>query len=110
MKLFTFSLFVIAVIFTIGCNAENPVCTTNFCAIGEIFPRSELENGQAFSEVDIDDSVIFATLVGGTTPVETNPVVQTTDTNDVTIADIVADVASNGVNSSYKDQTVTISW
>ena len=69
MRFFTFSLFVIAVIFTLGCSAENPICTTNFCAIGEVFPRSELEDGQAFSEVDIDDSMIFARLVGGTTPV-----------------------------------------
>ena len=118
MKLFTFSLFVIAVIFSFGCNAENPICSTNFCAIGEVFPRSELEDGQAFSEVDIDDSVIFATLVGTTpvetTPVETTPVetpvadVETPVADSVTLADIVNDVAINGVNSVYKGQTVTI--
>ena len=55
----------------LGCSAENPICSTNFCAIGEVFPRSELEEGQAFSEVDIDDSVIFATLVG--TPIPDQP-------------------------------------
>ena len=74
MKLFTFSLIVIAIVSILGCNAENPVCTTNFCAIGEVFPRSELEDGVDFSEVDIDDSVIFATLVGAPTPFETQPV------------------------------------
>ena len=101
MKPFTFSLFVIAVIFTIGCNAENPVCTTNFCAIGEVFPRSELEDGQAFSEVDIDDSVIFATLIGGT-PIEATPIQPDT----TTFANIVADAAAGGTR--YVGQTVTI--
>ena len=38
-------------ILTIGCNAENPICTDNFCAIGEVFPRSELDTAD-FSEVD----------------------------------------------------------
>ena len=76
MKFFAFSLIIIAVVFMFGCSAENPICTTNFCAVGEVFPRSELEDGQAFSEVDIDDSVIFATLVGGTRPVEATPQTQ----------------------------------
>ena len=92
MRFYIFLLIVIAVIFTLGCSAENPVCTTNFCAIGEVFPRSELEDGQAFSEVDIDDSVIFATLVGGTTPVP----VKTPHPSTVGIDMIVADVANKG--------------
>lgn len=101
MRFFTFSLFVIAVIFTIGCNAENPVCTTNFCAVGEIFPRSELQDGQAFSEVDIDDSVIFATLVG-VTPIEATPIQPDT----TTFANIVADAAAGG--TKYIGTTVTV--
>ena len=107
MKLFAFSLFVIAVIFSFGCNAENPICSTNFCAVGEVFPRSELEDGQAFSEVDIDDSVIFATLVG-TTPVETQPVEPTpvVATPAVDLTDIVANVAVGG--TKYVGKTVTI--
>ena len=76
MRLFTFSLFIIVVISMLGCSAENPICSTNFCAVGEVFPRSELEDGQAFSEADIDDTVIFATLVGGTRPVEATPQTQ----------------------------------
>ena len=44
MRLFTFSLIVIAVVFMLGCSAENPVCSTNFCAVGEIFSRSELND------------------------------------------------------------------
>lgn len=110
MKFYTFSLILIAIlIFSIGCNTENPICSTNFCAIGEVFPRSELEAGQAFSEVDIDDSVIFATLIGGVTPVDTTPVETDVDKAPaVTLANIVNDVAVNGINSTYKEQTVTI--
>ena len=107
MRLLTFSLIVIAVVFTLGCSAENPICSTNFCAMGEVFPRSELEAGTEFSEVDIDDSVILATLVGGATSVETTPV-ETIADDAVTLADIVNDVAVNGVNSTYKGQTVKI--
>ena len=88
----------------IGCSAENPICSTNFCAVGEVFPRSELEDGQAFSEVDIDDSVIFATLVG-TTPVETTPA-ETPVTDSISFDDIVTDAAAGG--TKYVGQTVTI--
>ena len=105
MKLLAFSLFVITAVFTLGCNAENPVCTTNFCAVGEIFPRSELEEGQAFSEVDIDDSVIFAILVTGTTPVETAPA-ETTGGDSVSLDAIVADVAAG--STTYVGETLTI--
>jgi len=99
MRFFTFSLFVIAVIFTLSCSAENPICTTNFCAVGEVFPRSELEDGQAFSEVDIDDSVIFATLAGGTTPVKTTPPTLPPGVESVELSTIVGDVAAG--NTSY---------
>ena len=70
-------LFAIIVAFA-GCEAQNPVCTDNFCFVGEAFPRSELEDGQEFSEIDIDDSVILATLIGTVTPVEPTPVVKET--------------------------------
>ena len=99
MRFFTFSLFVIVVIFTLGCSAENPVCSTNFCAVGEVFPRSALEDGQAFSEVDIDDSIIFATLTG-TVP---------KPTSTVTFADIVADVAAGSRTYVGKIVSVTAS-
>ncbi len=101
MKRFPFLLLVIAVVFKLGCNAENPVCTTNFCAVGEIFPRSELEDGQAFSEVDIDDSVIFATLAG-TMPTSVEP----EPTSTVTFADVVADVAAG--SRTYVGKTVSV--
>ena len=57
-------LAMIVVIF--GCQAENPVCSENFCVLGEIFPRSDLEDSEytEFSEVDVDDSRIIAVLAG----------------------------------------------
>ena len=61
-------------IFTFGCNTENPLCTDNYCVEGEIYPRSELVGD--FSLLAVDDSVIFATLVTGTQPVEVNPQTQ----------------------------------
>ena len=115
MKNFLQSLSIVSsiltlLIFTIGCNAENPICTTNFCAIGEVFPRSELDTAN-FSEVDIDDSVIFATLVGVPTPVETIPPdpIQTapnTPVDSVALSDIVRNVANGG--KKYIGETVTI--
>ena len=94
-------------IFTFGCNTENPLCTDNYCVEGEIYPRSELVGD--FSPLAVDDSVIFATLVGGVTPVETvetpvNPV-QTPVGDSVSLADIVSDVASGGTR--YSNKTVT---
>ena len=94
-------------IFAIGCNAENPICTDNFCAIGEVFPRSELDTAD-FSEVDIDDSVIFATLVGVPQPVETAPIepdMQTMPADSVVFADVVRNVANDG--TKYASKTIT---
>ena len=101
-------LLAIAVLLT-GCEAENPVCTDNFCFVGEAFLRSDLDTEQPFSEIDVDDSVIFATLTTGTipTPVET-PAVETTPQTDTTLSEIVADVAANGENSAWIGQTVTV--
>ena len=91
----------------IGCDAQNPVCTDNFCVVGEVFQRSELDANQEFSEVDVDDSVILATLLG-TTPVETTPVETEPTTDDaVSLATVVADVAAGGVRYSGKIITIT---
>ena len=107
MRLFTLSLFIIVVISMLGCSAENPICSTNFCAIGEVFPRSELEEGQAFSEVDIDDSVIFATLVGTPIPDQpTTPATQEIEPESITVAAIVSDVAAGSTH--YTNKVVTI--
>ena len=100
---FTFAISaVISCLALTGCDAQNPVCTDNFCFVGEAFPRSELEAGQEFSEVDIDDSAIFAALVGIPEPVET-PVNGTQ-----TFADILTSVQAMGADSPYHGKTVTI--
>ena len=93
-------LLLLSTPFVFGCSAENPICSTNFCAIGEVFPRAELGDRE-FSEVDIDDSVIFATLVG--TPLPTK---QPTEPDTTTLAAIVADVAKGG--TQYTNKIVTI--
>ena len=41
MRFFTFSLFVIAVVFSLGCSTENPLCSTNYCVVGEIFEKED---------------------------------------------------------------------
>ena len=108
MKITVFSLIItVILIFSIGCNAENPVCSTNFCAIGEVFPRSELDDNQPYSEVDIDDSVIFATLIGGTRAVETiQPPAKPTPADSVTLADIVENTANS--DSDYEGHVHTL--
>ena len=103
-----FAFFVCCIAFA-GCSTENPICSTNFCAVGEVFPRSDLSDDQLFSEVDVDDSVIFATLIGGT-PVVTVPVEpdrQTTPADSATLAGIVNDVSAGGTRYSNKIVTIT---
>ena len=92
-------------IFTIGCNTENPLCTDNYCVEGQIYPRSELDGD--FSLLAVDDSVILATFAGVTpaTPIEIAP---EPATNQVSVANIVSDVVANGVDSEYVGQTVTL--
>ena len=104
MKILTFLLFVIAVVFTLGCSTENPLCTDNFCVEGEIYAKSELAEGQAYGDLPINDTVIFAAIVSGATPVET--AAETPVVGSVSFADIVADAATGG--SKYVGQTVTI--
>jgi hypothetical protein len=106
MKLFTFSLIAVAVVLTLGCETRNPICSENFCVVGEVFPRSKLDTA-VFSEVAVDDTRILAILTGitpVTPPVET-PV---DDPVSVSMETIVADVTANGSNSEYKEKTVTL--
>lgn len=91
-----------------GCETQNPICSDNFCVVGEVFPRSELEAGQEFSEVDVDDSRILAVLVGTPQVVDAQP--RTPHTNGTqTFANIISDVENKGVNSAYNGQTATVS-
>lgn len=99
MKLFTFLLFVIAVIFTLGCSTENPLCTDNYCVEGEIYPRSWLHQDEKFDEVSVDDTAVLNAIVG-TTPAP--PAL----TNTPTLSEIVAHVAAGG--RDCLEQTYTI--
>jgi hypothetical protein len=82
-----------------GCEAENPICSENFCVVGEVFPRSEIGDRE-FSEVDVNDSQILAVLVGTPQPPTTEP------DAEVTVADIISDVANGG--TQYIGETVTL--
>ncbi|MDE0681598.1 MAG: hypothetical protein OXI63_01665 [Candidatus Poribacteria bacterium] len=77
MKLFLhptrIGLILYSIIFILGCSTENPLCTENYCVEGEIYPRSDLPAGQTFGDLPIDDTTIFAAIVGGATPMETTP-------------------------------------
>ena len=90
-------------IFTIGCSTENPLCSDNYCVSGEIFLRSQLLEGEEFSEIDVVESQLLAAFANVTpqTPVETTP-----EPSEVSLADIIADAAAG--NTTYVDQTVTI--
>ena len=48
--LIMFIVFV-AMILTIGCSTENPLCTTNYCVTGEVFAKSDLDDGQSYDDV-----------------------------------------------------------
>ena len=89
-----------------GCEAENPICTPNFCAVGEIFPRSELEPNQEFSEAPIDDAQLVA-LLGGTpaTPI-TPATTDQTQFDDVRMPALVRNVLNGG--QRYNQQTITL--
>ncbi len=93
-------------IFTIGCNTENPLCSQNYCVSGEVFLRSQLLEGEEFSEVNVAESSLIAAFANTTpqTPVETTPV--PVETTDVSLADVLADAAAD--NTTYLNQTVTI--
>ena len=83
-----------------GCETVNPICSDNFCVVGEVFPRSEIGDRE-FSEVDVNDSQILAILVGTPQPATTE------FSTVVTIADIISDVADRG--TQYIEETVTLS-
>ena len=88
----------------LGCTAENPVCSENFCVIGEIFPRTDLEDSEysEFSEVDVNDARIIAVLTGTetlTTPEEpTRPRAEPSEpeVSRVNLEDIVVNALGGG--------------
>ena len=99
MKLLTFSLFIITAIFTLGCSTENPLCTDHYCVEGEIYPRSDLPTDQTFGDLPINDTAIFAAIVGGATPIEFIP--ETTPGPETTSVD---NTLPEGINSYLPDR------
>ena len=109
MKLFTFSLLIIAIVFTIGCYTENPICSDNYCVSGEIFLRSELKEGEVFSEINVVESSLIAAIANTTvaTPVETTPLTPDPPAETgVTLMDIINDAGTG--SETYLNQTVTV--
>ena len=109
MKLFTFSLLIIAIVFTIGCYTENPICSDNYCVSGEIFLRSKLKEGEVFSEINVVESSLIAAIANTTvaTPVETTPLTPDPPAETgVTLMDIINDAGTG--SETYLKQTVTI--
>jgi hypothetical protein len=105
MRYITFLLYtaVMALItILLGCSTENPLCSDNYCVSGEIFLRSQLLEGEDFSEVNVAESNLIAAFANATpaTPVETAPVVSSA------LSDIVTDVVAG--NTTYLNQTVTV--
>ena len=84
MKLLSFSLIVIAVVSSLSAvQPRTPSVLQTFVLLARCSHAPSLKITQAFSEVDIDDTVIFATLAGGDTPVQTTPVATTLPPDDV---------------------------
>ena len=105
MKLYTSSLFLILFLaFSfMGCDAQNPVCSDNFCVVGEVFLRSELEENQEFSEANVDDSQILAVLAG--TP---EPTTEPTTEPETQLQSEPVDLATADVGEfNFKSVTVT---
>ena len=57
-------ILITAILFSLGCETINPLCTDNYCVEGEIYPKSELRPGTKYGELPIDDASIFAALAG----------------------------------------------
>ena len=107
MKYINYTFLLLTLATLLGCEAENPICTPNFCAVGEIFPRSELKPNQEFSEAPIDDTQLVTLL--GQTPATTPLTPETTDNSlfdDVRMPQIVRNVLNGG--QRYNQQTITL--
>ena len=66
----------------IGCETQNPVCSENYCVMGEIFPRSEIGE-RAFEELpaSVDEETLVGLLAGkaqGAAAIAGTPLVQST--------------------------------
>ena len=48
---FPISLILVFCIIAGGCESQNPICSENYCLVGEIFPKDELQPNQVFDEL-----------------------------------------------------------
>ena len=64
MTRFLLTIFVLS--FVIGCSTENPLCTDNYCVTGEVFSKDELEAGQTFEVLPIDEAALVAAIDAAT--------------------------------------------
>ena len=105
MKFITFLLFIaFSLIFSFGCESQNPICGDTLCVDGSVFLKSELPAGAEYDSVNVDESVILATLVGTPVPVDRETIPTTDD--PVALADIITDVASG--NRTYVGKIVSV--
>jgi hypothetical protein len=78
-------MMILIFMLAIGCETQNPVCSENYCVIGEIFPRSEIGDGEFEAlPASVDEETVVGLLAGkyqgsaaiaGTPPVESTPIV-----------------------------------
>jgi len=61
-----FFTYLLVLSFVIGCSTENPLCTDNYCVTGEIFSKDELEGGQTFEVLPIDESALIVAIDAAT--------------------------------------------
>ena len=81
-----FATFIALMAMLFGCGTENPICGDTLCVDGSVFLKSELPVGAEYDSVNVDESVILATLVGTPVPVEPQPIeVNPTQPTQVTL-------------------------
>lgn len=78
-------MMILIFMLVIGCETQNPVCSENYCVIGEIFPRSEVGDGEFEAlPASVDEETVIGLLAGkyqgsaaiaGTSPVESTAIV-----------------------------------
>ena len=85
---------VLVLLMAVGCETLNPLCNSDWCVEGRVYPRSELDVA-VFDEVNVSTGDVLGVL-GNATP--------QTHKDDI-LAHIVADVESGG--TAYLDQSIT---
>ena len=87
-----------ALVMLAGCSNENPICTSSFC----LLPRDAVDG--EVTEIDESKALAFLETLAVDTP-EATPV-ETQETSEVSLSDIITDAAGGG--TEYVGQTVTV--